>query len=48
MLALRSAGGEFRTNPPLDTYVRPGDVVIVVGTTEQIAGLRQVAARDRH
>lgn len=45
VLALRSTGGEFRTNPPLDTYVRPGDVAIVVGTTEQIAALRQVAAR---
>lgn len=46
VLALRSSGGEFRTNPPVDTCVRPGDIAIVVGTPEQIAGLREVAARQ--
>lgn len=47
VLALRSPGGGFLTNPPAHTYVRPGDVAIVVGTPDQIDGLRQVAARGR-
>jgi voltage-gated potassium channel len=44
LLALRdSDGGGFTTNPPPDAIIRPGDVVIAIGTTEQINALRRRA-----
>jgi voltage-gated potassium channel len=46
VLALRSAGGTFRTDPAPGTSVRPGDVAIVVGTPDQVSALRQVAAGE--
>jgi voltage-gated potassium channel len=46
VLALRSAGGTFRTDPAPGTAVRPGDVAIVVGTPDQVSALRQVAAGE--
>ena len=47
VLALRASDGEFTTNPSPGAYVRPGDVAIVVGTPEQVAALRRVAAGRR-
>ena len=46
VLALRSAGGTFRTDPEPGTAVSPGDVAIVVGTPDQVSALRQVAAGE--
>jgi voltage-gated potassium channel len=44
LLALRRReGGQFRTNPAPDAQVRPGDVVIVIGTGAQIDDVRRAA-----
>jgi voltage-gated potassium channel len=43
LLALRHAGGDFVTNPPGDTAIGPGDVVIAIGTGPQLAALRRAA-----
>lgn len=41
LLALREAdGGDFRTNPGSEEVIRPGDVVIAIGTEGQINALR--------
>ncbi len=48
LLALRPQGsGEFRTNPDPDTVVGAGDVVIAIGTREQIADLGRAAGSSR-
>jgi voltage-gated potassium channel len=39
VLAMRDPGGEFTTNPPPDTSVRAGQIVIAVGTVEQLEAL---------
>lgn len=44
LLALRKhEGGGFVTNPPGDAVIGPGDVVIAVGTEQQVADLRRSA-----
>lgn len=43
VLALRHAGGEFHTNPPPESQIDTGDVLVVVGNAEQIDALRSVA-----
>jgi voltage-gated potassium channel len=48
LLALRQADkGVFRTNPAPDAIVRPGDVVIVIGTADQINVVRRAAGSAR-
>ncbi len=48
LLALRQHdGGVFRTNPSPDAVVRPGDVVIVIGTADQIDEVRRAAGSSR-
>lgn len=48
LLALRKLeGGTFRTNPSPDEIMRPGDVVIAVGTSAQIDELRRQAGSDK-
>jgi voltage-gated potassium channel len=47
LLALRQQSGGFRTNPDPDTRVRPGDVVIVIGTAGQIDAVRRAAGSGR-
>jgi voltage-gated potassium channel len=48
LLALRqSDGGVFRTNPSPDAVVRPGDVVIMIGTAAQIDAVRRAAGSKR-
>lgn len=48
LLALRKLdGGSFRTNPSPDEIMRPGDVVIAVGTLQQIDELRRQAGSDK-
>ena len=46
MIAAKAGGcGAFLTNPPRDTRLATGDILIVVGTDEQLAGLRREAGR---
>jgi voltage-gated potassium channel len=44
VLAIRSAAGEFATNPGPDTVVRADDVLIAVGTADQIDRLRSLTS----
>ncbi len=43
VLAIRDGAGAFRTNPPPDTALIPGDVLIAVGTSDQLASLAELA-----
>ena len=43
LLALRSRGGQFVSNPPADRVIEPGDVMIVVGTAPQLESLQAIA-----
>lgn len=47
VLAIRDGGGAFRTNPPPDTALEPGDVLIAVGTSDQLAALADLASVGR-
>lgn len=40
VLAMRSEAGAFHTNPPPDTLINAGEVLIVIGTAAQIQALR--------
>ena len=44
VLALRDPAGRFLTNPPPDTSLEPGHVLIAIGTGEELAALAEVAA----
>lgn len=39
VLALRDADGTFLTNPPPDSQIRPGQVIIAIGTEPELAAL---------
>jgi voltage-gated potassium channel len=39
VLAMRDAAGRFNTNPPPDTIIEPGHVLIAIGTTVQLKAL---------
>lgn len=41
VLAMRDAAGNFRTNPPPDTPILPGEVLIAIGTAAQLTALRE-------
>jgi voltage-gated potassium channel len=43
VLALRGEGGEFVTNPPPETVLSAGQVMVVIGTSAQLAALVAVA-----
>jgi voltage-gated potassium channel len=43
VLALRGSDGEFVTNPSADTVVLPGQVLIAIGTSEELAELVALA-----
>ena len=45
VLAIRSEGGEFTTNPAPESELRQGDVLIAIGTQEQLEELQQLADR---
>ena len=45
VLALRDPAGHFRTNPPPSTIVEAGEVLIAIGTKEQLAKLGEVAGQ---
>ena len=41
VLALRGEGGAFSTNPPPDTTIEPGQVLIAIGTPEELDALAE-------
>ena len=44
LLALR-VGGDFLTNPPPETVIRPGQILIAIGTEEQLGALSRAAGQ---
>ncbi|MDQ1438422.1 MAG: voltage-gated potassium channel [Acidimicrobiaceae bacterium] len=44
VLAVRDGDGEFATNPPPETVIQAGSILIAVGTSEQVAALVAEAA----
>ncbi len=46
VLAMRSADGTFRTNPPPDAVVEAGEVLIAIGTEVQVKALADLLAAD--
>jgi voltage-gated potassium channel len=45
VLAIRRPDGSFLTNPSAETQIEVGDVLISVGTAQQLKGLSHFAAR---
>ena len=45
--ALRSADGSVSPQPPLDTVLRPGDVLVAMWTTDALKKLEQLFAPSR-
>lgn len=45
VLALRTPEGRFMTNPPLQTRIEAGSVLIAIGTEPQLSALRDAAGR---
>ncbi len=43
VLAIRSPDGSFATNPPPETTIQADDVLIAIGTTDQLAALAAAA-----
>jgi K+/H+ antiporter YhaU regulatory subunit KhtT len=46
VLALRDESGAFRTNPPPETEIRAGQVIIAIGTQEELDALVAFVAAD--
>jgi voltage-gated potassium channel len=44
VLALRDTVGRFTTNPPPETIIVPGQILIAIGTSEQLASLATVSS----
>ncbi len=44
VLAMRDTAGRFRTNPPPETLIQPGEVLIAIGTPDQLAAVRREVA----
>ncbi len=44
VLGLRHREGEFITNPPPESQLMPGDVMVVIGNQDQLASLRTIAS----
>jgi voltage-gated potassium channel len=44
VLAMRHPGSTFHTNPPPEAEIASGDVLIVIGDTEQVRALRALAS----
>ena len=44
VLALRDTAGRFTTNPPPETIITPGQILIAIGTSEQLASLTTVSS----
>jgi K+/H+ antiporter YhaU regulatory subunit KhtT len=41
---MRNGGGDFRTNPPPEEVIDPGEVLIAIGTNAQLEALRRAAS----
>ena len=41
VLALREEHGDFHTNPSPDTTIEPGQVLIAIGTSDELQALEQ-------
>jgi voltage-gated potassium channel len=48
VLAMRDEAGNFNTNPAPDTVIEPGQVLIAIGTTAQLATLSDAVRRGSH
>jgi voltage-gated potassium channel len=46
ILALRDGGGEFTTNPPPETVLEAGQILIAIGTEDQLKALADAAASN--
>ena len=44
IIALRKRDGTFDTTPEPDVTIEPGDVLVSVGTTEELQGLEDLFA----
>lgn len=44
LLAVRTTDGSFHSNPPPSTCIQAGDVLIAIGTAEQVDSLRRLAS----
>jgi voltage-gated potassium channel len=47
VLALRDEAGRFTTNPPPETIIAPGQILIAIGTSEQLASLTTISSATR-
>jgi voltage-gated potassium channel len=45
LLALRDEDGTFHTNPPPDTEIRSGQVIIAIGTQDELDALVEFVER---
>lgn len=45
VLAIRDQKGKFLTNPPVDTSIGPDQVLIAIGTQQQLTALHEAATR---
>jgi voltage-gated potassium channel len=45
VLALRAEDGEFTTNPPPETEISPGHILIAIGTPDQLCALEELSKR---
>lgn len=43
ILALRAKDGEFTTNPPPETEIAPGHILIAIGTPDQLCALEELS-----
>jgi uncharacterized protein with PhoU and TrkA domain len=46
ILALRNADGSWLTNPPPETEIAPGQVLIAIGTSDQISRLAAASGSE--
>jgi voltage-gated potassium channel len=46
IVALRKRDGSFDTTPEPDAAIEPGDVIVAVGTTEELRRLEDLFAVD--
>ncbi len=47
VLALRGPAGGFTTNPPPETVMEAGHILIAIGTTAQLTALENLVAGDQ-
>ena len=47
VLAMRASDGTFNTNPPPEAQIAPGQILIAIGTEEQLTALEELAEPKR-